>query len=120
MKPDLPIEQRAVQSTLFGMKWLLTEWGFDRKAMWVDTDAGTLKLGEDLIMMAWSHSNGLEKKFEDGWADCLQSTELDKIVEVASAKLRQNREPTKGLGKGTNKGTQGNNGYAGSASHAGW
>ena len=74
---------------------------------------GTIKLGADMIMMVWVHGNVLEKKFGDGWAEYLKSAEFDKVREDASGKLQQNREPTKGLGKGKQ-------GAKSSCSQAGW
>ena len=103
-KPDLPIELRVVSSALFGVKWLLSQWGkWERQSLWVDVDEGTLKVGDELIMMAWVHSGRLEKKFGDGWAEYLQSAQLDKIVDGAAGKLQQSQGPTKGVGKGKNK-----------------
>ena len=41
MKPDLPIEDRARHSFVFGVKYLLAEdWGWERNAIWVEPEGG--------------------------------------------------------------------------------
>ncbi|CAK0910372.1 unnamed protein product, partial [Prorocentrum cordatum] len=42
---DAPIEQRAITSLLLGLRYLLTQWGFDKEFLKVDDDAGVIKAG---------------------------------------------------------------------------
>ena len=89
------------QNVLFGAKRLLSEWGFDRKGLWVDVDQQSLTCGSDTILSA-DANDGLVLKYGDGWETYMnQDNETWKtMVESAKEKLSRSQKPTKGLGKG--------------------
>ena len=48
----MPVEIRTGQGVLFAAKGMLSssEWGFEKRSLWVDTDNNTLTCGDDEVM----------------------------------------------------------------------
>ncbi len=95
------------------MKKVLLDWGYDRKAVWVDEDDLTLKVGTEVALTVCVVEKKLNVEYGDGWYEYLRSDEFDKVITDMDEKLRKSQQPTKGNGKGKHK-TGGDAGRAGS------
>ena len=103
---DFPIEDRAANSFLFGLKAHLVDWKLPKKYLRVDTDRKILTAGGkevvrvavvgDDLNIAWTSTEWAQ------WAELQQSTALAGIAAKARAKLAKSRQETgKGAGKGS-------------------
>ena len=45
-------------------------WGYDKKALWVDTATNALKLGNEVVINTWTKSGKIEHEFGDGSNIC--------------------------------------------------
>ena len=105
-KSDMPLEIRTAQGVLFAAKHMLTssEWGFDKRSLWVDTDENVLKCGEDLVMKTGTENHKHLIEYGGAWKDYIEidNEQWAKTVKEAEEKLA--KKPTKGVGKGSGKG----------------
>ena len=102
---DLPIEQRVVNSVLFGMKAQLVAWKLPKKYLNVDTDTDTITAGGKDIVRASVVGDTLSIEWIAAdwaqWEELQQSPEIDSIIAKAREKLAQSsKEMGKGAGKG--------------------
>ena len=109
-KLERPLHIRVQESILFGAKTMLTskEWGFHRKAFWVDTDAMSLTCGEnDIVMEVYIKDNIPQIVYGPGWEEFLNpivgNTFWADVQKSAKERLSRAEQPSKGLGKGKGK-----------------
>ena len=98
-KPDQALEPRVLQSFLFAVKRLLVDWGFEKRSLWVDTDAGTLWLGDEVVVAACVRDRRLALDYGTDWQDYLSSPDWRELEETANQKLSKGGAATKGVGK---------------------
>lgn len=101
-KPDLPLADRCKSSFAFGLKYLLVQWGFEKKSLWASPEDGGLWVGDDLVASATMTGKIMDVKYGEGWEDYLNDSsypEFKEMVKRLATKLEQS--PTKGLGKVT-------------------
>eukprot|EP00929_Paragymnodinium_shiwhaense_P081765 TRINITY_DN42878_c0_g1_i1.p2 TRINITY_DN42878_c0_g1~~TRINITY_DN42878_c0_g1_i1.p2 ORF type:complete len:147 (+),score=39.07 TRINITY_DN42878_c0_g1_i1:159-599(+) len=100
-KPDMPLEQRVVQSFLFGAKYLFAKWGFAKTALWVDLDKSEFYVGNGEVANVTMKSGKLEVKVATDWkADLVDDPEWKKLIEMAETKLgAKGKGAEKGKGK---------------------
>ena len=101
-KADLPIETRVQQGVLFAIKKYMVSWGYAQKAVWVDTEKLILQIGTDIVIQVRIIDKNLDVQIQPGWE--LNGEEIAKIIDDAKQKLMKGMTPTKGLGKGKEKG----------------
>ena len=101
-KADLPIETRVQQGVLFAVKKYMVSWGYERKAVWVDTEKLILQIGTDIVMQVKIIDKKLVVEIQAGWE--LNGDEITQIIDDAKEKLIKGMTATKGLGKGKDKG----------------
>ena len=101
-KADLPIETRVQQGVLFAVKNYMVCWGYERKAVWVDTEKLILQIGTDIVMQVKIIDKKLVVEIQAGWE--LNGDEITQIIDDAKEKLIKGMTATKGLGKGKDKG----------------
>ncbi len=106
-KPEQPLETRAMQSVLFGIKKMLVEWGFDPKGLWADTLTMCLTSGSDLVVNM-TCDNGVPKiTYGMDWESYIMPGGVNEtvtgLVEAAQEKMKRGSPSTKGLGKGKGK-----------------
>ena len=102
-KPDMPLPDRVVNTVTFGLKRLLVSWGWDKFALWVDTDQNTLKLWDELIVKANIDDSALKLSFGPEWEVYFKDDkEVQTLLKSQSDKLQ--RGSAKGKGKGKRKG----------------
>ena len=105
-KPKQPLETRALQSILFGVKNMLIskEWGFDKQGLWVDTSEMLLKCGEDKVISVSVHQWLPLVDYGDDWETYLRpegaNDTIFELIKAVSDKLSRAVAPRKGLGKG--------------------
>ena len=100
-KPDLPFEERAMRHLLFGAKRVMTEWGYDKSALWADTSNGTLSIAGEKVVSAAIADRKLTVRYGPQWEEYLHSDakfpEWKELVDTIRAKL--DKAPSKGKGK---------------------
>ena len=101
-KPDLPLDVRTAQSVLFATKRLLVQWGFNKSALWVDTNLLTIYIGAEEILHAKVSNNELHIQYAEGWKEYLDSPEWKEMVQTHTDKFKRTGG-TKGAAKGTEK-----------------
>ena len=98
---DRPVAERAVRNVLFGIKWMLVEWGYTKESLWVDEGAQTVVCGPELVATVKVSPEGdLNVTYGTGWDtwdDFQQKPELLTLVSTASKKF------AKAAGKGKDK-----------------
>ena len=105
-KIELPLEPRVIRSLLFGAKNMFVEWGWDKKALWVDEDEQTLTCGKDEIVFTVKvEQRAVKIDFGPGWAEYIepQNDVWAKLIQTANSKISKQSSPTKGTGKGKGK-----------------
>ena len=106
-KRDRPIAERAPLGFLLGLRWHLTQWGFDKKAIKINEDNFTLRFNGKELLSAQVKTNSLVICWKDeewsNWKALQESAELKELVETANKKLQKSSPAAKGDGKG-NKG----------------
>ena len=103
---DQPADVRAVESFLFGFKKQLTEWGYAKKQVWVDTDNSTVTV-DGIKVVQGSVAAG---KFDAQWCDpawanwelLQEAAELKALLSKTQERLAKGGD--KGKGKGKRKG----------------
>ena len=76
-KPDLPIDERTVESTLFSIKKMLVNWGFHSSCIRIDVDKSSLSVAGTEIVKASVKDYQLHLQWCDGdWEswDALQTS----------------------------------------------
>ena len=106
-KPEQPLETRALQSVLFGVKKMLVDWGFDKKSLWADTSDMSLSCGNDLVIKMTVDNKTPTIEYGVEWETYLMPDGTNKTVtgllDAAKEKLQRSSAPSKGLGKGKGK-----------------
>ena len=102
VRADRPLEVRVVQQVTFGAKWLLQTWGYMKRSMWVEEDAGVLWMGDEQVLRAFTSNGRIDIEYSEGWKEFLQSNEWDGIVKQTAEKMAQQSD-IKGKGKGKDK-----------------
>ena len=110
-KPDLPLDIRTADSTLFAMKRLLASWGFAKSCIEVDTDAATLSVAKKEIVKITVKDYKLILEWQDGewesWEALTASDELTSLTTEKQSKLDKAKVFAKDKGKGDGKGKEG-------------
>ena len=105
-KLDLPLEVRVGRSVLYCSKEVLIEGGWDKAALWTDTEKCHLWCGDEVVLTTCVKEGKIETTFADGWRDYFKGVQKwEETLTTASKKLSDSKTPTKGLGKGKNKAT---------------
>ena len=99
---DKPLDIRAKNSILFGIRKLLMTWGFHKNALWIDEVAGTIHFNVDLICTAQIVNGKLNISYGPEWEHFLKQGNLETIVQKGAAMVQKIVEVT-GKGKGKNK-----------------
>ena len=103
---DQPVDVRAVESFLFGFKKQLTEWGYAKKQVWVDTEKSTVTVdGTEVV-----HGSVVGGQFGAQWCDpawanwelLQEAAELKALISKTQERLAKGGD--KGKGKGKSKG----------------
>ena len=109
-KQDQPLETRALQTILFGVKSMLIEWGFEKKGLWVDLSNMCLARGGEKVLSTSVKDISPVINYGVGWEEYIMPAGLNatmtELIKVATAKLHRASSPTKGVGKGNGKGKQ--------------
>ena len=105
---DSPIEVRVVASLLLGLRYVLTQWGFEKRYLKVDTEAGIIKAGGKPIMRATVEADILNIIWLDPdwekWSELQSAPEWAEVEKKARERLSQSRaRASKGAGKGKDK-----------------
>ena len=90
-------------SFLLGLKWQLSQWGFERKSIRVDLDEGTIRVGPELAATVEIIRDDLAIQWHETWetwTDLRNSSELAEIINRSLNILRGG-----GKGKGKAKGS---------------
>ena len=108
-KSDMPLEIRTAQGVLFAAKHMLTssEWGFDKKSLWVDTDNNILTCGNEKVMNTRVENQKLHIGYASGWQDFIAAGNEGWAKTIKEAEETISKKPTKGIGKGFGKGKKG-------------
>ena len=100
-KPDLPFEERTMRHLVFGAKRVMTEWGYDKAAIWADPDKGMLSVGGEKVMSAKLEGKTLKMEYGPGWEEFLHDDakhpEWKNLLQTIRDKLAN--APGKGKGK---------------------
>ena len=103
-KPDLPLDMRTADSTLFAIKRMLASWGFAKNCIHVDTDASTLSVAGKEIVKITVKEYKLILEWQDGewesWEALTTSEELTSLTTEKQNKLDKAKVFTKDKGKG--------------------
>lgn len=105
-KVDLTFDARAVESTLFSMKKMLTSWNFHPASVKYDLQQGSLTVAGREIVRVKVENFSMVFHWCDGewqkWNDLQESTELAEIKNKAQDRLQKakDRVNSKGKGKG--------------------
>ena len=103
---------RVLQSALFGLKWLLKERGYEKKALWVDSDTNALSIGDDPVATTRIDNKNLIVEPGQGFEEYFEDPSWKDIIAKAAEKLTKGSEKgekgaTKGQGKVGRKGAGG-------------
>ena len=102
VKEDALIDERVTRSLLFGTKFLLASWGYQRDFIWVDMESSEIKCGAGLVFKMSITDGILQISYGEGWDtwELFQNdADLKKLIETAKAKLSK-ATAQKGKGKG--------------------
>ena len=97
---------RIRKSFVFGVKYLMVGWGFEKSSIWADPDDATVRVGDDLVAVASVHGKELTVTYGAEWEDYLKHSdypEFKKIVDTLGNQLTNDNVPTKGAGKTAGK-----------------
>ncbi len=81
----------------------MVEWGWSKRALYVDRSTATLYLGDDKVLSSSVEGSTFKVDFGPGWKEDLQDDRLDDIFNKSQGKLTTKFQ-TKGGGKGAEKG----------------
>ena len=101
-KEEQPLGLRVARQTLFGAKWMLSQWGYVKTSMWVDEDTFTLHMGNEKVLKAIVVDGALKVEYGTGWEDYLTSAEWKKILQESQDTFSRSTGK-KGVGKGKGK-----------------
>ena len=102
VKEDALIDERVTRSLLFGTKFLLASWGYQRNSIWVDMESSEIKCGAGLVFKMSITDGILQISYGEGWDtwELFQNdADFKNLIETAKAKLSKAAEQ-KGKGKG--------------------
>jgi hypothetical protein len=106
-KVDQPIDARTVDGILFGFKRMLVDWGYNKRAVWVNTDSKALSVAGKEIVKVSVQDRQLVLQWCDSewqqWEELQTATELTKIKDDAQTKLNHAKELAAGSTKGKGK-----------------
>ena len=83
-KPDRPLNERVIQSLVFGTKYLLD------KSLWADPEIGSVTLWGEKVLKGSIEGEKLIIEYGNGWEEYLHDTkfpEFKNMVTALSAKL---------------------------------
>lgn len=103
-KPDAPLEERTLRSFMFAAKHVMNDWGWELSDLWVEPEAGVLKLARETIITAVVKDGSLCIEYGKDWEPYFNTAEhpdMMKLVADSNSKL------SKGSGKGGHKGKKG-------------
>ena len=104
-KPDLPVEVRAPESYLFGLKKVLVGWGFAKACVRVDTAERNLKVGGELVVSTSVVGGRLRHAWHGSWATWAELHQSDEVVQLGRRVAEAlGRAGGGGKGKGLMKG----------------
>ena len=103
-KPDLPLDMRTADSTLFAIKRMLASWGFAKNCIQVDTAASTLSVAGKEIVKITVKEFKLILEWQDGewetWEALTTSEELTSLTTERQSKLDKAKAFATNKGKG--------------------
>ena len=67
MKPDKPIQERAVSGFLLGLKRLLVSWGFNKQQIHVDIESMNIHNDDKMIARMLDQNGQLEVEWAPAW-----------------------------------------------------
>ena len=101
---DASVEERTVRGLLLGLRWQLGEWGFNKKAIKVDIESGTMKVEGKLGATARVEQDNIKVSWNDQtwgeWKELHDSAELKELIDAGTKRLKRSAEGKQGLGKG--------------------
>ena len=102
---DRPLQERVPRGFLFGMKRMLVEWGFNKKAINVIDASNTLAVEGEPILTAGVESDTLKMKWLakswEEWKDLTEAVQFQDLRKQADSKLTAAKIlNSKGKGKG--------------------
>ena len=95
-KPDRPLNERILQSLVFGTKWCVC------KSLWADPEKGLVTLRGKQVLQGTITDGKLSIEYGEGWETYLHDKDYPEFKDMVTAlvgKLAQ-----KGKGKGDGKG----------------
>ena len=101
-KPDQVVEDRVQQNVLFGIKHLLSLWGYPRNCIWVDIQLKQVSCGHEVVAKVEIKDQILEVTFGTGWDTWdvfTNDAALKDLIVLEKSKLSKAVE-FKGKGKG--------------------
>ena len=117
--PDQPVDVRAVDGFLFGLKKQLIEWGFVRKEIWVDVDTKSMSItGCGTVVKGRVCEGKLTMDWCDGtwaaWQELHDAAEMKELIKKAEEKLSKGGSKAGGKSKdGGGGGGKGKSGVSG-------
>eukprot|EP00959_Pyramimonas_sp_CCMP1952_P198098 4143622-Pyramimonas_sp.AAC.1 len=64
---DQPLPERIVTSTVFGVKYLLKQWGYEAEAVWADPEGGKVWVGRELAVHVAIDNGSLKVEYGTDW-----------------------------------------------------
>ena len=103
-KPDKPLDLRVCASFLFGLRWLLGEWGYKTNSYYIDTEEWTFKVGKEPVLQVHIADAKLQLAWKDPtwehWQELQSDPQYQALIQKANERLMKS-------GKGEGKGKKG-------------
>ena len=100
VKPDKPIQERAVSDFLLGLKRVLVSWGFNKQQISVDIDSMNVHNDDKMVVRVVEKNSQLELEWSPAWQQW-QEFMVDKEVKGLTDKFQELLgRASKGKGKG--------------------
>ena len=90
IKPSLPMNVRVPKSFLLGLKYLLGQWGYDRKKIQVDDEDLVLRIDKQEVCTAYAMDGKLHviwDKVWETWREMHSDDDFVKLLKDTNAKL---------------------------------
>ena len=103
-KLDKPLDLRVCASFLFGLRWLLGEWGYKTNSYYIDTEELTFKVGKEPVLQVHIADAKLQLAWKDPtwehWQELQSDPQYQALIQKANERLMKS-------GKGEGKGKKG-------------
>ena len=96
-KRDQPLEDRVVESVLFGAKKMLVDWRWNKQALWVDLELKHLSCGGDIALTVGVEGGILKIDYGAEWEAYIakENEMFTSMIQDANSKLVKQLPPTK-------------------------